>query len=98
MIRNCIDIHDECKYDFLRLTRSPPVYICLCHGITENQIRSCVADGARTLCDLSGELGVATQCGNCAESAREVLHQVLQAPVHAQAPCPPPVSNLAAAL
>jgi bacterioferritin-associated ferredoxin len=54
------------------------VYICLCHGITDTQIRSCVADGARTLCDLSGELGVATQCGNCANSACEVLLEVLQ--------------------
>jgi bacterioferritin-associated ferredoxin len=74
------------------------VYICLCHGITENQIRSCVADGARTLCDLSGELGVATQCGNCAESAREVLRQVLQGQVYAQAPSPPQISNFTAAL
>jgi bacterioferritin-associated ferredoxin len=73
------------------------VYICLCHGITEKQIRSCVAGGARTLCDLSGELGVATQCGNCANSACEVLREVLQAPLYTQSPSPAPVSNLAAA-
>jgi bacterioferritin-associated ferredoxin len=67
------------------------VYICLCHGITDTQIRSCVAGGARTLCDLSGELGVATQCGNCANSACELMREVLHAP-------PPSVSNLAPAL
>jgi bacterioferritin-associated ferredoxin len=54
------------------------LYICLCHGITDNQIRACVVEsGARTLCDLSGQLGVATQCGSCAESACHVLVEVL---------------------
>jgi bacterioferritin-associated ferredoxin len=75
------------------------VYICLCHGITDAQIRSCVAEGARTLCDLSGELGVATQCGKCANSACAVLHEVLEeAPLCAQPPIQAPVSNFAAAL
>jgi bacterioferritin-associated ferredoxin len=69
------------------------VYICLCHGITDTQIRSCVAGGARTLCDLSGELGVATQCGSCANSACEVLREVLQARA-----VPTAISNLAPAL
>jgi bacterioferritin-associated ferredoxin len=56
------------------------LYICLCHGITDKQIRTCVVEtGARTLCDLSGQLGVATQCGGCADSACEVLVEVLQA-------------------
>lgn len=54
------------------------MYICLCHGITDTQIRSCISSGARTLCDLSGQLGVATQCGGCAESACEVLDEVLR--------------------
>jgi len=54
------------------------LYICLCHGITDKQIRACVVEsGARTLCDLSGQLGVATQCGSCAESACDVLVEVL---------------------
>lgn len=56
------------------------MYICLCHGITDKQIRTCVVEaGARTLCDLSGQLGVATQCGSCADSACEVLLEVLAA-------------------
>ena len=51
------------------------MYICLCHGITDRQIRSCIESGARTLCDLSGELGVATQCGSCAGAACEMLDE-----------------------
>ena len=54
------------------------MYICLCHGITENQIRNCVLAGARTLCDLRGQLGVATQCGACEPQACEVLDETLQ--------------------
>ena len=55
------------------------MYICLCHGITENQIRTCVRSGAaRTLCDLRGQLGVATQCGSCEGQASELLDEALQ--------------------
>jgi bacterioferritin-associated ferredoxin len=54
------------------------VYICICHGITDHQIRSCVKDGAaRTLCDLRGQLGVATQCGSCESSALQILQETL---------------------
>ncbi len=61
------------------------MYICVCHGITDTQIRSCVVEGARTLGELSGELGVATQCGCCAESAAQVMQEVLRSPVTALA-------------
>jgi bacterioferritin-associated ferredoxin len=54
------------------------VYICICHGITDHQIRSCVKEGARSLCDLSGRLGVATQCGSCASSAMHILDETLE--------------------
>lgn len=54
------------------------MYVCVCHGITEKQIRNCVQAGARTLCDLRGQLGVATQCGSCESQACEVLDETLQ--------------------
>jgi bacterioferritin-associated ferredoxin len=53
------------------------LYICLCHGITGSQIRSCVESGARSICDLRGQLGVATQCGSCESHALELLDQTL---------------------
>ena len=56
------------------------MYICICHGITDHQIRSCVKDGARTLCDLQGQLGVATQCGSCQTSALNILDETLAPP------------------
>ncbi|HEX2830673.1 MAG TPA: (2Fe-2S)-binding protein [Burkholderiales bacterium] len=57
------------------------MYICICHGITDHQIRDCVKAGcARTLCDLQGQLGVATQCGCCEGAAMQVLHETLASP------------------
>ena len=55
------------------------MYICLCHGITEKQIRACVRSGAaRTRCELRGQLGVATQCGCCEGQASELLDEALR--------------------
>ncbi|NIO42003.1 MAG: bacterioferritin, partial [Burkholderiales bacterium] len=35
------------------------MYICVCNGITESQVRDAVCEGATTLHDLRGTLGVA---------------------------------------
>ena len=49
------------------------MYICLCNGITDGQIREAISRGARRLEDLSRELGVASGCGSCACMAAEML-------------------------
>jgi bacterioferritin-associated ferredoxin len=53
------------------------MYVCICHSITDRQIREAAFDGARSLRDLSRELHVATGCGRCADCAREVLAQAV---------------------
>ncbi|HKQ26670.1 MAG TPA: (2Fe-2S)-binding protein [Burkholderiales bacterium] len=53
------------------------MYVCLCNGITESQIREAVDGGARSLSELHLCLGVASCCGRCADCAEEVLHQTL---------------------
>ena len=45
------------------------MYVCVCNAITERQVRSSVEAGATTLADLQFDLGVATCCGCCAETA-----------------------------
>ena len=47
--------------------------VCVCRRITDHQIRQAAADGAVSLECLQFELGVATQCGRCADCASEVL-------------------------
>jgi bacterioferritin-associated ferredoxin len=49
------------------------MYICVCNGITERQVQTAIAQGAKDLSDLQAELGVATCCGCCAETAVEYL-------------------------
>ena len=56
------------------------MYICLCNGITDGQIRREVRAGTcSALCDLQGQLGVALQCGKCATAAVQVLEEELSA-------------------
>jgi bacterioferritin-associated ferredoxin len=49
------------------------MYICLCRGVTDRQIKAAIDDGAQTLSHLRKNLGVAGQCGKCACSAQELL-------------------------
>ena len=51
------------------------MYVCLCTGVTDGQIRSCVAEGACSLKDLRETLGVATRCGRCAPYAKSLLKE-----------------------
>ncbi len=56
------------------------MYVCLCNGITENQIREAVTDGVRSLRELRAGLGVATCWGQCADCAQQVIHETLSTP------------------
>uniref|UniRef100_UPI00349FCFB5 (2Fe-2S)-binding protein n=2 Tax=Pseudomonadota TaxID=1224 RepID=UPI00349FCFB5 len=49
------------------------MYICVCNAITERQVRASVDRGATSLEDLQFELGVASCCGRCADTALEYL-------------------------
>lgn len=47
--------------------------VCVCRKVSDRQIRQAVAEGANSLECLKTELGVATQCGRCADCAQRVL-------------------------
>jgi bacterioferritin-associated ferredoxin len=53
------------------------MYVCICNGITENQIRDAISDGVRSLRELRADLGVASCCGKCADCAQQVIHETL---------------------
>lgn len=54
------------------------MYVCLCKSVTDHEIRRMVhQNGLTTLRQLRDELGVTTQCGRCACSAKEVLKEAL---------------------
>ncbi|GAA5235921.1 bacterioferritin [Verticiella sediminum] len=49
------------------------MYICICNGITEAELRESVAAGARSFEELQLETGVASCCGTCAGAAAALL-------------------------
>lgn len=51
------------------------MYVCLCKGITDGQIREAVSEGAANLSEVSRQLGVASQCGRCACVAKDVINE-----------------------
>ena len=49
------------------------MYVCLCHSVTDKQIRKAAARGVDNLYELREELGVASGCGSCADMAESIL-------------------------
>jgi bacterioferritin-associated ferredoxin len=59
------------------------MFVCICNGITEHQVRAAIGEGARTVDELSARLGVASGCGCCAAFAGDLIAQVSQPPAQA---------------
>lgn len=51
------------------------MYVCLCHGVTDREIREAAENGCSSMRQLGRELGVGRQCGRCASTAREILRE-----------------------
>lgn len=49
------------------------MYVCLCKGITDTQIRAAVENGSQSMRQLNRELGVASQCGKCSIETKKIL-------------------------
>jgi bacterioferritin-associated ferredoxin len=49
------------------------MYVCVCNAVTDREIRQCAELGARTVDELRDALGVASCCGKCERTAREIL-------------------------
>lgn len=55
------------------------MYVCLCRGITDRQIRAAIQEGCCSYRDVRLALGVATQCGKCACDAKGLVRETLNA-------------------
>ncbi len=53
------------------------MYVCVCRGVTDHQIRAAAAEGASSVDELRDRLGVASRCGKCSSLAADVLHESL---------------------
>ena len=58
------------------------MYVCICHSITDKDIKQSIKQGAETIGDLKAMTGCATGCGGCLEYVEELLvkHQKNQFP------------------
>jgi bacterioferritin-associated ferredoxin len=52
------------------------VYVCICNGVTESQIREAAANGVRNVAELTMRTGCGASCGSCLDTAVEVLRSV----------------------
>ena len=53
------------------------MYVCVCHAVTDKDIRKCVDRGACSLFDVQNELPVGSCCGRCEETAKTVVDEYL---------------------
>ncbi len=51
------------------------MYVCICTGITDKDIREAAHEGARDLSQLSAVTGCNTVCGSCGDLALEILRE-----------------------
>lgn len=72
------------------------MYVCLCQGVTDGQIREAIYEGCCSYRDVRESLGVATQCGKCACLAKQVVRETLNEVQSSQAALAYPASFVAA--
>jgi bacterioferritin-associated ferredoxin len=54
------------------------MYICLCHSVTDADIREAVDNGVRSLRHLQLATRCSTGCGKCLEAAEQEMISVLE--------------------
>ena len=49
------------------------MYVCICNGVTDRQIRDAADAGCSSLTELTMRTGVGANCGSCLASAETLL-------------------------
>jgi len=53
----------------------PNVYVCICNGVTDHQIREAAAGGCDSVAELTMRTGCGANCGSCLDMAAGLLEQ-----------------------
>ncbi|NKB97592.1 MAG: (2Fe-2S)-binding protein [Pseudomonadales bacterium] len=61
------------------------MYVCMCHGVTDRQIKQAVADGHRDFLSIQAELGAGTGCGGCRDFTADLIDDLTQKSLSARA-------------
>ena len=56
------------------------MYVCICAGVPDVEVRSCIARGARTVEEVGDACGAGTGCGSCHEQHRRLPGRPRTAP------------------
>ena len=51
------------------------MYVCICHGVTESQIRRAADEGVREVHELTMRTGAGSNCGSCLPLAAQLLEE-----------------------
>lgn len=51
------------------------MYVCICNGITDHDIRQAAEAGCDSMAELTMRTGAGSSCGSCVEMASELLNQ-----------------------
>ena len=52
------------------------MYVCICNGVTDHQIREAAEAGCTSLTELTMRTGVGANCGSCLPSAEILLDEI----------------------
>jgi len=66
----------------------PPVYVCVCNGVTEHDIRHAAAGGCASMAELTMRTGCGACCGTCVDAACAMLDELRPAPAGDVVPFP----------
>jgi bacterioferritin-associated ferredoxin len=61
------------------------MYVCVCHAVSDRQIREVVDQGARSLFEVQCQLPVGSCCGRCQDTASQVVSEHIQSRAQRQA-------------
>lgn len=53
------------------------MYVCLCQGITDKDIRDAVNDGCCNYKEVRQTLDIASQCGKCGCLAKQIVKETI---------------------
>jgi bacterioferritin-associated ferredoxin len=51
------------------------MYVCVCNGVTDHEIREVAAAGCLTIAELTMRTGCGSTCGSCLEMAQQLLDE-----------------------
>jgi bacterioferritin-associated ferredoxin len=49
------------------------MYVCICNGVTDRDIRQAAEAGCKTVAELTMRTGAGASCGSCLDMAAELL-------------------------